>query len=67
MRIREEYDAIIDEINRLTGLLDVERAKLTGLARRCRHPNAKSFMSGDYDGTKYMVFSCPDCGKRTEN
>lgn len=47
-----------------------ERIRLDGelkaLQSECDHPNASSFLSGDYSSARFMAWSCPDCGLSEE-
>lgn len=48
-----------DEIARLQGLIEIERAKIRAAQLRCRHPQAYRYSAcGRTEGPR-----CPDCGK----
>ncbi len=64
--IRSKREACEQNIKLAEAEVIRAKAALTALQHACPHPAAKSFRSGDYSGDTYTVFSCPDCGLRTE-
>lgn len=58
--IKNEYTERKDAISDLLGEIEIERAYLRVLQRKCKHPNAYTYSAMGELGTK-----CSDCGYQT--
>jgi len=65
--IKEEIAELNNNLDYKIAECHVLREQIKAIQKfRCKHPNSKSFKSGDYSGDTYIVFSCPDCGLNEE-
>jgi hypothetical protein len=60
--IRERYDVARRKLRQHDAARKILVAEIEAIQAECEHPNGSSTQCGDYDGSKYTRFSCPDCG-----
>lgn len=58
--IKREYETRMERIEELRGDIEIERAYLNVLKKRCKHPNSYTYSAMGELGQK-----CPDCGYQT--